>query len=62
MNMTEKTLSDNLGPFWYAIAMMFSVPLVIIILLITCVIFVCIWPIIPIVAYYQRKKELQDND
>jgi len=62
MNMTEETLADNLDPFWYAIAMMFSVPLVIIILLITCVIFVCIWPIIPIVAYYQRKEELQDND
>jgi len=60
--MTEKTPSDNLDPLWYSIAMMFSVPLVIIILLITCVIVLCAWPIIPIVAYHQRKQELQNDD
>ena len=60
--MTEQTLSDNLSPFWYAIASIFSVPLLVIILLISCVIFLCAWPIIPILAYYQRKEELKDND
>lgn len=62
MNMTEKTLSDNLGPFWYAIGMLFCVPAVVMLLLITCVITLCAWPIIPILSYYQRKEELQNND
>jgi hypothetical protein len=60
--MSEKTASDNLNPFWYAIASVFSVPLLVILLLITCVVFLCAWPIIPIFAYYQRKEELQKDD
>jgi len=60
--MNKKTPSDDLGPFWYAIASLFSVPLLIIILLMLCVIFLCVWPIIPIIAYYQRKEELKNND
>jgi hypothetical protein len=60
--MNEKTPSNNLGPFWYAIGMLFAVPLLVIILLITCVITLCAWPIIPILSYYQRKEELQNND
>jgi hypothetical protein len=60
--MNKKYPSDNLSPLWYAIASIFSVPLLIIILLISCVVFLCAWPIIPICAYYQRKEDLKDND
>jgi hypothetical protein len=60
--MNEKSPSDNLSPLWYAIAMVFAVPLLVIILLILCVIFLCTWPIMPILAYYQRKEELKNND
>jgi uncharacterized membrane protein YqiK len=60
--MTEKSPSDNLSPLWYAIAMLFAVPLVVIVLLILCVVFLCTWPIMPILAYYQRKEELKNND
>ena len=60
--MTEKTLTDNLNPFWYAIVATFSVPLLVILILITCAVTLCAWPIIPILAYYQRKEELKDND
>lgn len=60
--MTEKSPSDGLSPFWYAICMLFSVPLLVIILSITCLIFLCVWPIIPILAYFQRKEELELND
>lgn len=60
--MNEKTASDNLNPFLYAIASIFTVPLFVIILLISCVIFLCAWPIVPIFAYYQRKQELQNDD
>ena len=60
--MNEKTPSDNLDPFWYSIASVFSVPLLVILLLMLCVIFLCAWPIIPIFAYYQRKQELQNDD
>jgi hypothetical protein len=60
--MTEKSPSDNLSPFWYAVGALFSVPLLVIILLITSVVFLCTWPIIPILAYHQRKEELKDND
>jgi|688.fasta_scaffold91245_9 hypothetical protein len=61
--MTEKPSSaDSLSPFWYAVGTLFSVPLLVIILLITSVAFLCSWPIVPILAYYQRKEELKDND
>lgn len=57
--MTEKYY---LKPLWYAVGTVFSVPTLVIMLLIVCVILLCIWPIIPILAYYQRKEELKDND
>jgi hypothetical protein len=60
--MTEKTPSDNLNPFCYAIVALFSVPLLVIMLLVTCAISLCLWPIIPLLAYYQRKEELKNND
>lgn len=60
--MNEKYSSDNLKPLWYAVAALFSVPTFVIMLLILCAIMLCIWPIIPILAYYQRKEELKDND
>jgi len=60
--MSEKIPSDDLSPFWYAVSMLFSVPILVIILLISCVVFLCAWPIIPILAYYQRKEELENND
>ena len=60
--MTEKSPSDNLKPLWYAVGTVFSVPTLVITLLILCAIMLCIWPIIPILAYYQRKEELKDND
>jgi len=60
--MTEKSPPDTLGAFWYAVGTLFCVPLVVIILLIMALIFLCTWPIIPILAYCQRKEELKDND
>ena len=60
--MSEQSPSDNLDPFWYSIASVFCVPLLIIILLISCVIILLSWPIIPILAYYQRKQDLKNDD
>lgn len=60
--MTEKYSSDNLSPLGYAVGAIFSVPILVIMILIVCSIMLCIWPIIPILAYYQRKEKLKDND
>lgn len=59
--MIKKLQSDKLEPFWYAVGTLFTVPILVIVLLILCVIFLCIWPIIPILAYYQRKEELNND-
>lgn len=61
-NIFKQPLLDKLSPFWYALGMLFSVPLLVIILLASSILFLCAWPILPVIAYYQRKEELNDND
>jgi hypothetical protein len=51
----------NLGPLAYAIASIFMVPIMVVLTLLVAVLMLLCWPIMPFVAYNERKKELQDE-
>jgi hypothetical protein len=58
----KQSLKINVMATIYAIAIFFSIPIIIVMLQLLCVFFLCAWPIFPILGYYQRKEELNDND
>jgi hypothetical protein len=48
----------KLSPFWYAVGSVFAVPLCVIVCLVWCGFILLVWPTIPFLFYYNRKKEL----
>lgn len=46
-------------PFWYAVGGFFATPLLVVFLAVSAVFFTLIWPLIPVLLYWQRRDELR---
>ena len=50
------------NPFWYAIGSIFAVPLFVGVCLAWSVLILILWPAVPFIFYYKRKKEMEDAE
>jgi hypothetical protein len=47
------------SPFWHAVGSVFAVPLCVIVCLAWSVLILILWPAVPFIFYYKRKKEME---
>ena len=48
-------------PFWYAVGGIFSVPICVALCLAWSVLILILWPAVPFICYYKRKRELEET-
>lgn len=51
----------KLSPFWYAIGGLFAVPICAIICFVWSIFILLIWPAVPFIFYFKRRKELKEE-
>jgi hypothetical protein len=47
----------KLSPFWYALAMFIAVPFAAILMIASALLMLAFWPLVPFVAYFERKND-----
>jgi hypothetical protein len=47
----------KLSPFWYALGMFVVAPFVAIVFIVTALLLMLVWPLVPFVAYFERKND-----
>jgi hypothetical protein len=47
----------KLSPFWYALGMFAVVPFAAIVFIVTALLLMLVWPLVPFVAYFERKND-----
>jgi hypothetical protein len=47
----------KLSPFWYALGMFAAAPFVAIVFIVTALLLMLVWPLVPFVAYFERKND-----
>jgi hypothetical protein len=47
----------KLSPFWYALGMFAVAPFVAIVFIVTALLLMLVWPLVPFVAYFERKND-----
>lgn len=51
----------KLSPLWYAVGGFFAVPVCVIALFGWCGLILLLWPAVPFIFYFRRRKELKEE-
>jgi hypothetical protein len=47
----------KLSPFWYALGMFVVVPFASILMIVSALLMLTFWPLVPFIAYFERKND-----
>jgi hypothetical protein len=53
-----QSVEPSCSPFWHAVGGFFATPLLVVTLLLSAIVFLIVWPLIPVLLYFQRQEEI----